>query len=270
MKKLILAVALASSLIGCGRIETGNIGVRTDFNKSIETTELNPGWYGALLTSVDEFSTKEIEVAMNDMRPKAKDNLSLQDLDISVFYKANGTQIAEQLIKYQGMSGWSDEASLYLPSYFLVERITRGAIYDSASAYDSLTIHTKRNELESTIKNRIQADLDASDKGVFTITRVVIRQLLTDPTLEKSIQAAVQMQKQVEAKQNELALAKAEAERKVVEAQGEATANNLIAASLTSNLVQIKAIEAQARFANQGTHTVLMQSGTGALVNVGK
>ena len=270
MKKLILAVALASTLIGCGRIETGNIGVRTDFNKSIETTELNPGWYGALLTSVDEFSTKEIEVAMNDMKPKAKDNLSLQDLDVSVFYKAKSTQIAEQIIKYQGMSPQAEDSSLYLPGYFLVERITRGAIYDAASAYDSLTIHTKRNDLEDAIKLRIQKDLDASDKEVFTITRVVIRQLLTDPTLEKSIQAAVQMQKQVEAKENELALAKAEAARKIVEAQGEATANNLIAASLTGNLVQIKAIEAQSRFATQGTHTVLMQSGTGALVNVGK
>lgn len=269
MKKLILAIAVASTLIGCGRIETGNIGVRTDFNKAIESTELNPGFYTAFLTSVDEFSAKEIEIQMNDMKPKAKDNLSLQDLDVSVFYKVNSGQVAEQLVKYQGMSAQAD-SGVWLPGYFLLERVIRGAIYDAASSYDSLTIHTKRNDLESTVKTRVQADLDLSDKGVYTVTRVVIRQILTDPTLERSIQAAVQMQKQVEAKQNELALAKAEAERKIVEAQGEATANNLIAASLTSNLVQIKAIEAQAKFANQGTHTVLMQSGAGALVNVGK
>jgi hypothetical protein len=65
MKKLILAVALASTLIGCGRIETGNVGVRTDFNKTVETEELNPGWYGALFTSVDEFTIKEIRYEHN-------------------------------------------------------------------------------------------------------------------------------------------------------------------------------------------------------------
>lgn len=269
MKKLILAVALASFVVGCGRIETGNVGVRTDFNKTVQTTELAPGWYGSLFTNVDEFTTKETEVSMVDMKPKAKDNLSLQDLDVSVFYKVNPTQVAEQLIKYVGMSGQLATGE-WAPGYFLVERITRGAIYDAVSGYDSLTIHTKRSDLESTITKRIQADLNTSDKDVYTVTRVVVRQILTDPALEQSIRANVQMQKQVEAKNAELALAEAEARRKIVEAQGEATANRLVADSLTSNLVQIKAIEAQAKFATQGTHTVLMQAGTGALINVGK
>lgn len=269
MKKLILAIAAASTLIGCGRIETGNVGVRTDFNKAVETTELQPGWYGALFSSVDEFTIKETEVAMVDMKPKAKDNLSLQDLDVSVFYKTSQDKVAEQLIKYQGMSGQLP-SGVWAPGYFLLERVTRGAIYDAVSKYDSLTIHTKRGDLEATIGNSIQGELDKSDPGVYIITKVVVRQLLTDPALEASIRANVQMQKQVEAKNAELALAEAEARRKIVEAQGEATANQLVAASLTENLVRVKAIDAQAKFASQGTHTVLMQSGTGALVNVGK
>jgi regulator of protease activity HflC (stomatin/prohibitin superfamily) len=269
MKKLILAIAVASTLIGCGRIETGNVGVRTDFNKAIESTEVNPGWYGAFLTSVDEFTTKEVELQMNDMRPKAKDNLSLQDLDVSVFYKVAPGQIAEQRIKYQGMAGQLD-SGVWASGYFLVERITRGAIYSTAADFDSLTIHSKRDDLETAITRKIQDDLNKSDPGVYTVTRAVVRQLLTDPALEKSIQASVQMQKQIEAKQLELKLAEAEAARKIVEAQGEATSNRLIAESLTGNLVQIKAIEAQAKFAGQGTHTVVMPSNTGALVNVGR
>jgi hypothetical protein len=31
----------------CGRIETGNVGVRTDFNKQVELIEMNPGFYTA-------------------------------------------------------------------------------------------------------------------------------------------------------------------------------------------------------------------------------
>lgn len=263
---ILLAVFFISA---CGRIETGNVGVRTDFNKTIETTELQPGWYGAMLTSVDEYVAKETELPLNDLRPKAKDNLSLADLDVSIFYTVNPAQIAELIIKYANMSASSGE-SLFLkyPGYKLVERVARGSVYDTIAQFDSLTLHTKRSEIESNILNQVQNDLDRSDKGVFTITKVVIRQVKTDQALEQSIQAAVQMQKQVEAKQNELELAKAEAARKIVEAQGTADSNDIISKSLTPSYLRYKEIEAMQSFAHDGTHTVVLPSGINPLVSI--
>lgn len=269
MKKTLLAIAIASTLIGCGRIETGYIGVRTDFNKTVETTEVPPGFYAAVLTSVDTFVDKEIEVAMNDMKPKAKDNLSLADLDVSIFYKPTTGKVAEMVIKYAGMSPKAD--GHFFPAFTLVERFARGAIYDTVSQYDSLTIHTKRNELEAAIMKRIQTDIDKDDKDTLTVTKVIVRQLMTDPALEKSIQENVQVQKQTEAKQGQIALARAEAERVAVEAAGQAKANRIIAESITPQLVELRRIEMMTGFAGQGTHTVLLPaSGTGTLVNVGK
>lgn len=270
----ILVFVLVVLLSACGRIETGNVGVRTDFNKTIETTEIQPGWYGAFLTSVTEYVTKETELTLDNLRPKARDNLSLSDLDISVFYTVNPGNVAEMVIKYAGMSiaenDKEEEGSnvLHYPAYKLIERISRGAVYDSIAQYESLTLHTKRSEIESDITTKIQSDLDSTDPGVFKITKVVIRQAITDPALEKSIQAAVQMQKQVEAKRNELELAKAEAERKEVEAQGVANANRIIAESLTDKYLQFKQIEAMEHFAGEGTHTVLMPTGVTPLVNI--
>ena len=251
----------------CGRIETGNVGVRTDFNKTIETTEIQPGWYGAFLTSVNEYVTKETEIALNNLRPKAKDNLSLSDLDISIFYTVNPASVAEIVIKYAGMSPLGNDG-LYYPGYKLIERIARGAVYDSIAQYESLTLHTKRSEIEADITKKIQEDLDATDPSTFRITKVVIRQAITDPALEQSIQAAVQMQKQVEAKRNELELARAEAERKEVEAQGIANANKIISESLSEKYLQYKQIEAMEHFAKDGTHTVLIPSGISPLINV--
>jgi regulator of protease activity HflC (stomatin/prohibitin superfamily) len=270
MKQLNLVPAVVAALIAvaCGRIETGNVGVRTDFNKTVETEEVAPGWYGALFTSVSEFTVKEIEVAMNDMRPKAKDNLSLADMDVSIFYKPNPELVADTYIKYSGMSAVSNGVGF--PAYTLIERFSRGAIYDTVAQYDSLTIHTKRNELEQAIGDRIQFDLDKGDKGTFQITKVIVRQLVTDPALEKSIQQNVQVQKDTEAKEGQIKLARAEAERLRVEAEGQARANRLIADSITPQLVELRRIEAMKSFAGAGTHTVVLPSDSRSMINIGK
>lgn len=267
MKKLLL-LFLALSAIACGRIETGHVGVRTDFNKTINTQEVPPGFYGAVLTSVDEFVVKETELALNDLRPKAKDNLSLADLDISVFYTVKADQVADQLIKYSRMAVRAN--GYWYPSFSLVERVSRGAVYEMISQFESLTIHAKRSDLEESIKAKIQAELDKSDKDVFTISKVIVRQITTDPALEEAIQGAVRVEKQIEAKENEIKLAKSEAERKRVEAEGTARANMILANSLTDKFLQYESIKAQREFAQQGTHTVLMPLGTSPLVNVGR
>lgn len=267
--KILIAVALALALAGCGRIETGAVGVRTNFNKQVELMEMNPGFYTAFLTSVDEYTVKEIEVKFDNLTPKGKDNLSLADFDVSLWYQPMASQVAEMYVKYSGMSPC--EHHICYPAYNLVARVAQGAIFDAVSQYESLTIHTKRGDLEAKIKTLVQAELDKSDKGVFTITKVVVRQIKTDPQLESSIQAAVQMQKQTEAKELEVQLAKAEARRVIAEAQGQAQANSILANSLTEQYLRYKQIEATASFAKDGTHTVLLPSGGAMpLVNVGR
>lgn len=265
--KRIFVLFVAILLAACGRIETNHVGVRTEFNKSVSPNEVPPGWYGAIFSSVQEYTVQETEVALNDLKPKAKDNLSLADLDVSIFYKPNPDLVADNVIKYAGMS--PIESHLGYPLFNLISRFARGAIYDAVAQYDSLTIHTKRNDLELAITKRIQDDLDRGDKGSVIVTKVIVRQLLTDPALEKNIQQSVQVQKDTEAKEGQIKLARAEAERLRVEAEGQAKANRLIAESITPQLVELRRIEAMQKFAGAGTHTVVMPSDTKALVNVG-
>ena len=69
-------------------------------------------------------------------------------------------------------------------------------------------------------------------------------------------------------------LAKAEAERLIVQAQGEARANEIISASLTPSLKEIKLAELQRdtalALASKPGNTVLLGGGGTPLVNVGK
>lgn len=262
-----IVAASVIALQGCGgRIETGHVGVRTNFNKSTDLAEIQPGFYGAVFTSVDEYVVKEIEVKFDNLTPKGKDNLVLADFDVSIWYQPAPDKIAEIITKYSGSS--PNHHGVYYPAFNVVSRVAQGAIFDAVSTFESLTIHQKRNELEDLIKKSVQRDLDSRDKDVFTVTRVVVRQIKTDPALEKSIQAAVQMQKQTEAKNLEVKLAMAEAERLRVEAEGQAKANKIIAESLSEPLIRLKQIEAMSQFAHQGTNTVVLPSGVTPFVQV--
>ena len=266
--KNLLVLCLIVLVIGCGRIETGHVGVRTDFNKTVESTELSPGWYGAFFTSVEEYSVKEIEIPLNDMRPKAKDNLSLADLDVSIFYKINPAKVADMAIKYSGMHEIIEKERVMAPSFGLVTRFARGAVYDEIAKYDSLTVHTKRTELENGVLDAIQMTLNKDDPETFTITKVVVRQLTTDQSLEESIRTTVKVQKEIEAKNQQVLLAVAEAKRIKVEAEGQAIANMAIAASITPQLIELRRIEAMQKFAGEGTHTVVMPSDAHTLIGI--
>lgn len=263
-------IVMSATVVGCGRVETGEVGVRTTFNKKVELNEVPQGFYFAVFSSVDHFAVKEIGIEMNDLTPKAKDNLSLKDFDLVVYYTTNEDKVAELLIERQNQHVWDPDARNYMPGFKLVSALARGAAYDAIAQHDSLTIHSNRSVIEHEVRRRIQEDLDAAVPGTFTITRVVVRQVLTDPSIEESIRRSVAVDKEVEAKNKEVALATAEARRKIEEAKGIAEYNERIAASLSPNLLQYKALEVQEQFAGQGTHTVIMPQNTGALVSIGK
>lgn len=254
-----------------GVIGTGNVGVRTTFG-IISPNEVTPGVFMKLpiFSSVDEFTAKEIAVDLNDLTPKAKDNLSLRDLDVSVFYNANQNTIADLQIRYAGQSVRTDEG-YWLPAYQLITRVARNVVYEEVARVDSLVMHAKRDELAIAIRSNIQKELDAHDKGVFTVSRVVIRAVTTDPSIEKTIQDAVANQKRLEAMMVQTEIAKKEAEIEVTRARGIAEAQRIIANTLTREYLQHEANQALRLFAEKGqSHTVVVPANMGAapLINV--
>jgi regulator of protease activity HflC (stomatin/prohibitin superfamily) len=140
--------------------------------------------------------------------------------------------------------------------------MARTAAYEEVAKQDSLTIHQHRDDVASAMKENIQKALDESDPGVFKITRVVMRQVVTDPAIEQSILQAVQVSKQIEAKKAELELAKAEAARTIAEANGTAERNRILNASITDNLIRYKQALAQENCAASGKCTMIIGNGT--------
>jgi regulator of protease activity HflC (stomatin/prohibitin superfamily) len=113
----VLVVIFVLSLIFgvIGTISTGNIGVRTTLGV-INPVAVTPGVYlkWPFISSVDEFSAKEISIDLNDLKPKAKDNLSLREMDVTVYYRAEGDKIPGLQTKYANQSIRAPEGHYHL------------------------------------------------------------------------------------------------------------------------------------------------------------
>lgn len=271
---IVVAALILVAATSCGTLETGNVGVRTTLGR-VDLEEVQPGVYLGVpgISQVQVFSGKEIAVDLNDLTPKARDNLSLRDLDLTVYYKVAAGAVAEMYVKYAARHARADGASEYLPVFQLVHGIARNVVYEEASKIDSLVMHTRRDEMSAAIRRGIQAELDANDKGVFTITRVVVRALTTDPAIEKAIQESVAAQKQLETTRQRVQIAEAEAAVEIKKAEGIAKANQIINQSLTREYLQHEANLALMRFAEKGgTSTVVIPANmqTAPLISIGK
>jgi regulator of protease activity HflC (stomatin/prohibitin superfamily) len=240
-------------------IESGNVGVRKTLGK-VNPEEATPGlnFIMPVVTRITEFVGKEIAIDLTDLTPKAADNLSLRDMDVTVFYRASSGDIADLYVKYANAHQYDNESGSYFPAYRLVFREARRAAYETVAQIDSLTMHKRREQIADSIKVRLQETLDSNDPGVFEVTRVVIRSVLTDPSIEESIREAVANQKRLEAKQVMVEIERKNAEIEAIRAEGIANANSIINKTLTNEYLQHELNLTLQKFAETGANTIVV------------
>ena len=239
-------------------VETGNVAVERTLGKVNHEEQLQGlNFKLPFLTSKQEFSSKEIAIDINDLTPKAADNLSLKELDVSIFYRVPQDRVSELFVKYAASSGRGPDG-IYLPAYGLVIREARSAIYEKVSEIDSLQLHKQRESLQTDVLDGLQRRLDQSDEGDIIITRVVVRALNTDPSIEAAIRDAVEAEKRLEAKEVQVEIAKKDAEIEVERAKGIAEANAIINESLTIEYLQHEVNTALLRFADNDSSVVVI------------
>ena len=109
-------------------IESGNVGVRKTLGK-VNPEESTPGLNLKMpvITSITEFVGKEIAIDLTDLTPNAADNLSLRDMDFTIFYRADSGHIADLYVKYANAHQYDEESDSYFPAYRLVYREARRA-----------------------------------------------------------------------------------------------------------------------------------------------
>jgi regulator of protease activity HflC (stomatin/prohibitin superfamily) len=259
-----IRIAIAATLVAvfaffsAYTVETGNVAVERTLGKvDHEEKEQGLNFKMPFLTNSLEFSAKEIAIDINDLTPKAADNLSLKDLDVSVFYRVPKDRVSELFVKYAAAAARGADG-VYMPAYGLLFREARAAIYQQVSEIDSLQLHKQRELLQNSVLEELQTRLNQTDSGDIIITRVVVRALNTDPSIEAAIRDAVEAEKRLEAKQVQVEIAKKDAEIEIERAKGIAEANSIINSSLTAEYLQHEVNTALLRFAdNDGSIVVI-------------
>jgi regulator of protease activity HflC (stomatin/prohibitin superfamily) len=262
MKRFLMAVPMflmALALTGCGMIDQGNVGVRTQFGK-IDNTPVT-GFYTDIMSNVTEYTAKETTIELSNLQPQAGDRMTVQDFEATIFYQANANALPSFQARFAGMSARvTGDDGFYRPGYVMLNGMARSSVMGEVGLYAADQLNTKRAELEAGIKADLQKKIDLKAPGTFTITGVVIRNIVNDQTVQQSIRDSVTAT-------NRLATA-----TKLVQVKDqEAQANEKLASSFTPAFLQHEYNMALAACAESSKCTLIVDgSNSGKTLNLGK
>lgn len=245
IKRLLLSLGVAL-LAACTQIDTGNVGVESTMGQ-VKPETMPPGVYFTAFKTVTEVCAKELPIGVNDMRPQTSDKITLADLDIDFYVQIDPGKAATVMTKWAGDRAEVKGDCVALGQNYIT-RQAREVIYDVATKFPAATIHLERTKIAADAVRQLQASLDAeAGKGMFFVRSANVRNLDTDPELQKNIKAAAQAQFKLQEEKNLLENAKIVAERNRVSAQGEADAIRIKAEAVAkqggAEYVQLQAIQ---------------------------
>lgn len=103
----------------------------------------------------------------------------------------------------------------------------------------------------------LQKDLNEKDEGAFTVERVTISNIKVDSSVTKSIQEIANSENKKRIAQNELIIAKTEAER-----------NEVISKSLNKDVLALKQMEVMKDLVNSNNKVIVVPMDFKGMVNV--
>lgn len=239
MKRFVTVGILAAAILaaGCTRIETGEVGVRVGFDKQVKPGELQPGSFNqTLVGEVLTFPIKDVAVPVENMTPLAKDNSTMKDVDMTVIYSINPSQVSELYTsKNKSFHAINKDDTLLMFNY--VFGAARNGLYKAAREYEALDMNDNRAAIEQKVRENIQSTL-ASEKldGSITIQQVLVRQMTPADSVVASANELVRAKNELKQKEVEVNTAKKEAERMAALANNSAQSVQFMQAQAMLNI----------------------------------
>lgn len=230
-------------------IPSGYVGVKKTFGK-IDNDELKEGLnlIVPIVQSVDkiEVRTRAMEFVSqkgNQIHALSKDGLPI-NIDIAILYRIKPDKAAE-LVKQYGYD--FDER--------IIKQIIRTSVRDSISTMDSATVYQERQKLQDSIANEVKGQLE---QRFIVLEDILIRDIRLPQSVVEAIEQKRRAYEEAQKMQFLLEREKLEAERKKVEAEGIAKANQIIANSLTKEYLSWKFIENIQEYAKSQNNTIIL------------
>jgi regulator of protease activity HflC (stomatin/prohibitin superfamily) len=239
MKRVFTLGVLAAAVLaaGCTRIETGEVGVRVGFDKQVQSGELQPGSFNqTLIGDVLTFPIKDVAVAVDNMTPLAKDNSTMKDVDMTVIYSINPSQVSELYTsKNQSFHAKNKEDTLLMYNYIF--QAARNGLYKAAREYEALDMNDNRAAIELKIREAMQATLAAEKlENSITIQQVLVRGMTPADSVVASANDLVRSKNELKQKEVEVKTAEAEARRMAALANNSASSIAFMNAQAALNI----------------------------------
>jgi len=250
MKKVILAAVVASLFTSCTVIGPGHVGIKVNnlgsergvqkysictgvvmFMPGMSTVFEYPTYVQTAIwtQSKDEGSSVNEEITFN-----TKEGTSVSG-DISLSYQLKSDSVPDFYVKFR-----SDNLDLFTHGF--LRNIARDAFNEVASGYTLEEVYgLKKETMLKDVKERINKQV--SMYGVDLIQFGFVGSLRMDPGIMASLNKKLQAIQDALTSENQLKMAEADARKVVAAAKGQAEANDLLAKSVTPNLVQWKQLD---------------------------
>jgi regulator of protease activity HflC (stomatin/prohibitin superfamily) len=221
MKKIILIAMMLMAMVGCTRIETGEVGLRKNFSKQIETSELQPGTFNQTISSdVLVFPVKQIALNVTKLTPMTLDKSIMADLDFVLIYNINPSAVSSLYTTKSHALNTIDSAGDTLLMYNYMMTVASSAASKAINKYNALDVPSNQKALEDDIADSVRTALkDEKLDTSITIDQVQIKHMQLNAGIIASAQSVITAQNSLNAKKIELQTAQIEAQRQDVLAQ---------------------------------------------------
>lgn len=191
-----------------------------------------------------------------------------------VVYEVRQQEIAENMdvLSSNGLEIKADVSAWYEPEFEnlgllhakigtdYMRRVVIPALRSSARSvigrYTPEQIYsTKRDAIQDEIYIEARAILD--EKYV-DLNRILIRSIILPPTIKSAIEGKLKQEQESLEYEFKLQKAQKEAERQIIDAEGKATANKILNASLTDKILQEKGISATIKLAESNNTKIVI------------
>ena len=272
MKRIINLLAALLLVCCCStscytRVDAGHEGIKVNLygdSKGVDDVELITGavWYNGFTTAVYEYPTFVQTVDYEPFSFNSQDG-SVFTFDPTIMLAMKSGAAPEVFVKYR--KDLDDILNVTLVP------IIQDAFKEEINARKDNDLISKQTEFQNAIEARLSEELA---KENFIVSKVTTG-IQYPSALVESINAKNRAQQEELRIKNEALVAEAEAAKKVAIAQGDAEAlkikadaeayyNRIVSASLSTNLVNMKALE------KWDGKTPIVASGSGTFIDAGK
>jgi regulator of protease activity HflC (stomatin/prohibitin superfamily) len=257
------------------RQDVGQANVLRDWTGNIVGTETQSGLHPkAPWVDVVTFDVRnQRAVFVSEQEPGQGDNIggSPDGPQITVQDAEGVTANIDIAIRYSlDPAAVSDIYSAYYNEDNLKQRLIfndiRSVVRSVPGRFDTLEMLTNRNAVQEAILEALEARW--SDDGII-VEDVALQEIRYGEQVTGAYAAAQEAQINVQTETAKLEAAKVSAQQKVVQAQAEADANAILAASLTPAILQQRYLDTLKELAAAG-NLVVVPEGFNGLVNVSK